>query len=80
MEAKTVPAKKRVRSSDKAPTCFTLLAVLVYFRSSVSWTTFEAVRREYDKYRGLVDILDEAEIPEAADGVYLDAWFEKELL
>lgn len=58
---------------------FTLPAVLVYFRSYVSWNTIELMRQDQDKYRGLTDNPDYAEVLEAADGPDLNALFEKDL-
>lgn len=59
---------------------FILPAVSVYLYSGVSRTTFEPLQWEYDKYCGLVDHREEAEVPEAADGVDSDASLEEDLL
>lgn len=51
----------------------------VYFRSAVSWTALEAVRRVYDPYCSARENLDDAELVQVSDGVDLDAFLEEDL-
>lgn len=69
-----------MKSRDEAPTSFSLLAVPVYFQSGVSRTTFEAIQRDCDKYRGRANKPDDAEVPETAGCVDLDALLEQDML
>lgn len=80
LDAETVSVNERVRSSEEGPMVFTLPAVLVYFHSGVSRIFFEAVRWDFGKYRSLAGNPDEAEVPDATGGVYLDALVEEDLL
>lgn len=80
LKAQTVPATSPVRSSDEAQASFSLSAVPVYFRFGAFRTTFKAVQRDYDTCRGLKGDPDEAEVPQAAGHVDLDAFVEAEQL
>lgn len=69
-----------MRGGDDVPTFLTLPAVPFYFRSGASWRTVEVLYRDYGRYRGLTYYPDEARGQKAAEGFYMDAWLEEDLL
>lgn len=75
-----ISANKQVRSSDDAPTSFTLPAVPIYFHPGVLRTTFTVVRRDDDRYRDPAENPEEAGERKVAEGVDLDDWLKGDLL
>lgn len=69
LEVETVLANKIARSKDEALKSLTFPVVPGYFRYGVSPTILEAVRQDYDKYHGLADNRDDAEVSKAAHGL-----------
>lgn len=60
LEAETIPVNKQVRDGDDAQTSLALPMLPVYFRVGFWQITIEAVRQNYDEYRDLAEIHDEA--------------------
>lgn len=72
MEVEIVQARMPVRRNKNAPTSVIKPAMPVYFHTSIMQVTFEVLRGDYNKYRGLADEPDETIARKDAEAVSLD--------